>query len=250
MKKGLLVLMILVGILGGIVVAAEAGTVVDDGRMIIYFRGTEVGYEHYTLTRQDKDHLVMNTDSEFVLPRGAGDIFFRYQTQENMDGEFNPEIYQETFWINKRESDLRVTFKNGQAEDSAFMGGQTLSRTAKVHSSFRLLEEAVYSLYYPLMLKYRLKKDNNQTIWVYVPKIASELKATIKYNGDTTLKTPLGEMKLQRYFVDVGGFQGVSLAVNAKDQIIEMVIPRQEITLRRDLAYDLKQANPTGEQGR
>ena len=58
------------------------------------------------------------------------------------------------------------------------------------------------------------------------------------------LPTPLGEMTLRRFFIDVGGFQGVAIGVNDRNQVMEMTITRQELTLVRDLAYDMKQALP------
>jgi hypothetical protein len=76
---------------------------------------------------------------------------------------------------------------------------------------------------------------------VYIPKIAAEVPCKINFNGETVLQTPLGELKLARYFVDVGGFQGVTMDMNEKGQLMRLNIPRQDIELARDLAFDLKE---------
>ena len=70
------------------------------------------------------------------------------------------------------------------------------------------------------------------------------MAAKVSFTGETKVGTPLGEIKLQRYFIDVGGFQGVTIDVNDKGQLMRLTIPRQDIELVRDLAYDMKQAGP------
>lgn len=223
-------------------------TLVEQGRLVIYFQGQESGFEKYSFYKLDGGKYLMETESELALPRGAGNTLFRYRTSETMDENYNPLLYNDTFYVNERESYIHVTFQGGKSSDNALMGGQTLSRTARVSPSFRLLEEAVYSLYGVLFKKYKLNKAEKQSIPVYIPKIAVEVIAKVNYNGETMLQTPLGEVKLLRYFIDLGGFQGVTMDVNEKGQLMRLNIPRQDIELVRDLAYDMKQgvAAPAG----
>lgn len=216
-------------------------TLVEQGRLVIYFQGQESGFEKYAFYKLDSGKCLMETESELALPRGAGNALFRYRTSETMDESYNPLLYNDTFYVNDRESYIHVTFQNGKSTDNALMGGQTLSRTSKVSPQFRVLEEAVYSLYSLLYKKYKLNKAEKQSIQVYIPKIAVEVTAKVNYNGETMLQTPLGEVKLLRYFVDLGGFQGVTMDVNEKGQLMRLNIPRQDIELVRDLAYDMKQ---------
>ncbi|MBN2429852.1 MAG: hypothetical protein JXQ27_00180 [Acidobacteria bacterium] len=217
----------------------------EQGRMIIYFRDTEVGYEQYSFYQDGKDHFVMETLSEFTLPKGAGNMFFRYQTSERMGKQYQPIYYDENFWVNGAESYLHVKFGKDGASDNAYMGGRVLNRTAELSGPIRILEEAVFSLYYPLVLRYdQLSGENKQEMLVYIPKIAQELTATIEAAGDSTVTTALGEMRLQRYFITIGAFQGVTLTTNEKKQLIQIIIPRQELTLSRDFAFDLKQTQP------
>jgi hypothetical protein len=223
-------------------------TLVEQGRMVIYFQGQESGFEKYTFFKLGSGKYLMETESELALPRGAGNTLFRYRTSETMDDNYNPLLYNDTFYVNERESYIHVTFQDGKSTDNAMMGGQTLSRTAKVSPQFRVLEEAVYSLYGILYKKFKLNKAEKQSIPVYIPKIAVEVIAKVNYNGETMLQTPLGEVKLLRYFVDLGGFQGVTMDVNEKGQLMRLNIPRQDIELVRDLAYEMKQgaAAPAG----
>ena len=223
-------------------------TLVEQGRLVIYFQGQESGFEKYAFYKLDSGKCLMETESELALPRGAGNALFRYRTSETMDESYNPLLYNDTFYVNDRESYIHVTFQNGKSTDNALMGGQTLSRTSKVSPQFRVLEEAVYSLYSLLYKKYKLNKAEKQSIQVYIPKIAVEVTAKVNYNGETMQQTPLGEVKLLRYFVDLGGFQGVTMDVNEKGQLMRLNIPRQDIELVRDLAYDMKQgvASPAG----
>jgi len=223
-------------------------TLVEQGRLVIYFQGQESGFEKYSFYKLDSGKYLMETESELALPRGAGNTLFRYRTSETMDDNYNPLLYNDTFYVNERESYIHVTFQDGKSSDNALMGGQTLSRTARVSPSFRVLEEAVYSLYAVLFKKYKLNKAEKQSIPVYIPKIAVEVTAKVNYNGETMLQTALGEVKLLRYFVDLGGFQGVTMDVNEKGQLMRLNIPRQDIELVRDLAYDMKQgvATPAG----
>lgn len=220
-------------------------TLVEQGRLVIYFQGQESGFEKYSFYKLGSGKYLMETESELALPRGAGNAIFRYRTSETMDDNYNPLLYNDTFYVNERESYIHVTFQDGRATDNALMGGQTLSRTAKVSPQFRVLEEAVYSLYGVLYKKYKLNKAEKQTLPVYIPKIAAEVTAKVNYNGETMLQTALGEVKLLRYFVDLGGFQGVTMDVNEKGQLMRLNIPRQDIELVRDLAYDMKQGVAT-----
>ena len=225
--------------------AGPAGrTVLEEGRLIIYFRNTEVGFEQYVLARQPDGRMVMETESQLVLPRGAGNTFFAYQTKEIMDDKFNPIEYTDNFTVNDRPSNVYVTFSGGKANDSAIMGGQALSRTAKVSANFRILEEAVFSQYALILRKWGHTREPNVPIRLYIPKIAQELGGKLSFSGEQKVPTPLGEMTLRRFFIDVGGFQGVAIGVNDRNQVMEMTITRQELTLVRDLAYDMKQALP------
>jgi hypothetical protein len=223
-------------------------TIVEQGRLVIYFQGQESGFEKYTIFKLDSGKFLMETESELALPRGAGNTLFRYRTSETMDDNYNPLLYNDTFYVNERESYIHVTFQDGKSSDNAVMGGQTLSRTARVSPQFRVLEEAVYSLYSVLYKKFKLNKAEKQSIPVYIPKIAVEVIAKVNYNGETMLQTPLGEVKLLRYFIDLGGFQGATMDVSEKGQLMRLNIPRQDIELVRDLAYDMKQgtAPPAG----
>jgi len=227
--------------------AAEEGQrkLLEKGRLIMYFRDTEVGYEEYSFYQDGKDHYLMETLSEFTLPKGAGNMFFRYQTTERMDKQYQPLFYDENFWVNGAESYLHVKFGKDGASDNAFMGGRVLNRTAELRGPVRILEEAVFSLYYPLVLRYhQLKSDSKEEMQVYIPKIAQQLTATVEAAGNSTVSTAMGEMRLQRYFITIGSFQGVTLTTNERNQLIQIIIPRQELTLSRDFAYDLKQSSP------
>ena len=217
----------------------EPRTLVESGRLVIYYRTEECGFEKYALYQQGK-HMVMETESKLTLPRGAGNILFEYRTAEVMDGNYTPISYQDDFSVNGRQSYIYITFNGGSATDNALMGGQTLTRTAKVSPQGRILEEAVYSLYLPLFKKFKLQDLPKQHIPVYIPKIAAELMAEISFSGSTKIDTPLGEMKLDRYFVSLGSFQGATVEVSEKGTLMKVSIPRQEIELVRDLAYDLK----------
>ncbi len=161
-----------------------------------------------------------------------------------MDDKFNPIEYTDNFTVNDRPSNVYVTFSGGKAQDSALMGGQALSRTAKVSANFRILEEAVFSQYGLILRKYGHSREPNVPIRLYIPKIAQELGGKLSFSGEQKVPTPLGEMTLRRFFIDVGGFQGVAIGVNDRNQVMEMTITRQELTLVRDLAYDMKQALP------
>jgi len=219
--------------------AEEPRTLQESGRLAIFYRGEECGWEQYALYRQGK-HQVMETESKLTLPRGAGNILFEYRTVEVMDEGYTPISYQDDFAVNGRQSYIYTTFNNGTASDNALMGGQTLTRTAKVSPQFRILEEAVYSLYLPLYKKFKQSAAPKHNIPVYIPKFASELKAEISFSGTTVVTTPLGDMKLNRYFVSLGSFQGATGEVSEKGALMKVTIPRQEIELVRDLAWDLK----------
>jgi hypothetical protein len=231
-------------VLTGLALAQAGRTVVEEGRLIIYFRNMEAGFEKYALYRQGDGRMIMETDSQLVLPRGAGNTFFTYQTKEVMDEKLNPLEYTDNFTVNDRPSNVYVSFSGGKATDNAIMGGQALTRTAKVSANFRILEEAVFSQYGLILRKYGNSREPNLPIRLYIPKIAQELAGKLSYSGEQKVTTPLGEMTLRRFFVDVGGFQGVSIGVNERNELMEMTITRQELRLVRDLAYDMKQAVP------
>jgi len=240
MKKNLILLLLFFSALATISPAEEMSKQLqEDGRMLIFFRGTEVGYEEYSFYKQSDGRFLMETKSEFILPKGSGNVSFKFITAEVMDAKFNPIHYNEIYWMNGVESYVDVSFSGGQASDAAQMGGRVLNRTAKVSSSFRLIEEAVFSHYYLLVKKYTLKgEDNQRQVPVYYPKIANEMIGKVKFVGTTRLRTPIGEIPARKYNISIGGFQGATLSVNNKGQIITLDIPKQELLLRRDFAYD------------
>jgi hypothetical protein len=240
----LVVCLLLTGMVFG-VAAEENRKLLEQGRLLIFFRGSEVGFEEYSFFQDGKNQFVMETRSQFTLPRGAGDIQFNYQTTERMDKQYHPQIFDENFWVNGAESYLRVQFGDRSASDNAYMGGRVLNRTAELSGTVRILEEAVFSLYYPLVLRYQqLGSESRKEMPVYIPKIAQELTATVEAAGTTSVNTAMGTMQLRRYFINIGSFQGVTLTTNDKNQLIEIIIPRQELSLSRDFSFDLKQSQP------
>lgn len=237
----------------------------DRGRFIIYYRGEEAGSETYGLYRLPDGMLLLESQCQLALPRGAGNYVFDYKVTELMSSDYSPVQYDDVFTVNGLENYIHVKFQNGSAEYEALIAGQSMSRTDKVHPNCCLLEEAVYSLYIPLYKRYGLtgeergtpkpgkKSAKNQDISatagkkaipVYIPKSAAELNSSITYNGESTVPSPLGELKLKRYSVDLGGLQGSSVTVNQTGQLIKIQIPRQEIEVIRDFNYDLRPVAP------
>lgn len=255
--------------------AAGRGAPVEECRLIMYYRGVEVGFERYAIFQQPDGNRLLEVQSRFFLPKGSGNISFEYDVSEVATPAMAPLKFDEVFRVNGTESNIHLTVVDGQVSDQAFMGGHTLSRSKAVTPSVRIIEEAVYSLYYMLYKKFAMTVENvapldsrpspaakkgkkvkpkkgettvnvtvppllkRTSIPVYVPKIAVELSAQVGLESESTLTTPLGEMKIRRYIVDLGTFQTTMVDVNERGQLIKIFSPKQEVELVRDFAYDM-----------
>lgn len=222
-------------------------TEVEKGRFIIYYRGQEAGYENYSFSRQAGGNQILEAESELRYPKGSGSMLFQYRVKLTMDGALNPLQYDDTFWVNGQESYLHLDFSNGVVSENAFMGGRMLNRTTKVKPQSTVLEEAVYSLYIPLLKRYLLGKGETQNLPVYIAKVAVELTAQFRFTGQSSIQAEGGEIPVRRYLVTMGDFHGVAINTNQQNQIMQMIIPKMELQIVRDLAYDARPATEKGQ---
>ncbi len=211
-------------------------TTSEEAYFHVFHRGKPVGYELFTLKPDAQGRLVMETESELLLPKGSGNIGFHYKTFEVMDNTLNPLHFEEQYAFANQENYLKVSFAKGSATDEGFMGGQRVNRTRPVKPQVRLIEEAVYSLYCVLFKRYVAGKTASQSLNVYVPKVAVELTATVSIESDGQSASPDGPIRMRRFSVDIGKFQGVMLDVDDQNRVQRIIIPRQEIELVRDPA--------------
>ena len=202
----------------------------------VFHRGKPVGYELFTLKPDAQGRLAMETESELLLPKGAGRIGFHYKTYEIMDNTLNPVYFEEQYAFANQDNYLKVSFAKGNATDEGFMGGQRVNRTRPVKPQLRLIEEAVYSLYCVLFKRYQAGKTATQSFSVYIPKVAVELTATVSIESEGQSVSPDGPIRMRRFSVDIGKFQGVMLDVDDQNRVQRIIIPRQEIELVRDPA--------------
>lgn len=224
-------------ILTGSVPAADtAGKAIDEGYFTIYFRNKPVGYEKYTLGPETGGRLLMETESQFTLPKGAGNIGFFYRTREIMDATYNPIHFEEAYLFADQENRLKATFDKGKVTDDAILAGQQLNRSRTVKPQVRIIEEAVYSLYCILYKRYAMGKAPRQVLNVYIPKVAVELNATMNLEREGVSEGPDGPVRIRRFSVDLGGFQGVMLDVDDQERVQRIIVERQEIELVRDPA--------------
>ncbi|MBP7864741.1 MAG: hypothetical protein KA419_02230 [Acidobacteria bacterium] len=234
--RAILYFLTVLALTGSIPAADTAGKAIDEGYFTIYFRNKPVGYEKYTLSPETGGRLLMETESQFTLPKGAGNMGFFYRTREVMDATYNPIHFEEAYLFADQENRLKATFDKGKVTDDAILAGQQFNRSKAVKPQVRILEEAVYSLYCILYKRYAMGKAPRQVLSVYIPKVAVELNATMNLEREGVSEGPDGPVRIRRFSVDLGGFQGVMLDVDDQERVQRIIVEKQEIELVRDPA--------------
>ncbi len=213
------------------------GNILNRGKLLIYFDGKYVGSEVYTL-KEIPGGYEGSSIMSVILPRGGGNVAFTYKTKEIMDRKFNPIHYEDFYTVNGRKNYIKVDFKGGKAVDNCYMAGLTLNRTANVHKSFRLLEEAVFYQYWLIYKKYEVDGGGDKrTINIYIPKIAKEIPVKIDYVGSAAVNTGKGLLEIKKFMLEMGSM-GITFAVDKKGKLIKVFSPEQKWEIVNDFNYN------------
>lgn len=246
-KAVLLVFLLLLTGLPNVLAQAAPDKGGESGVFLMYFRGELVGEEHFTIVPQPGSQILVDMECRINLPKGGNHReTFLYKTSLLCSQDYEPIKYDQSFWVNGRESFLNVRFDGKRATDVANMGGINLNRSCDLVSPLIVLEETLYTNYQIMARKYSFNridtsKGGELLMNLYIPKIAKIIPGKLHFQDAGTLDTKFGPKVVKRFFLDEGGFQGISLSIDETGKVLKIEIPRQELVVLRDLNADAQQ---------